>query len=286
MIQQNKRSLYLEYLCKAIGFLACAMPFILLLILLFAVFYKGFSRLNLDFFMHFSARSPKNAGIYSAWVGTLYLSALTALLSLPIGIGAAFFLEEYAKKNRFSYLFELNISNLAAVPSVIYGLLGLELFVRILGMGRSLLAGACTLTLLILPTIITTTREALKAVPMHYREAAWALGASQVQVCFCVVLPLALPGIVTGALLGLSRAMGETAPLIVIGAATFISYLPISVLDSFTVLPIQIFNWVSRPDPAFVENASAAIVVLLLFLLFLNGLATFLRQTFEQQRVF
>lgn len=209
------------------------------------------------------------------------MMSLTAAISFPIGLGAGIYLEEYTKKSWFTKLVEINISNLAGVPSIIYGLLGLGIFVRVCGFERSLLSGALTLTLLILPIIITTTREALKAIPISLREASFALGATQWQTIYGQVLPVAMPGILTGTILALSRAIGETAPLIAIGALTYIAFLPHTVFDPFTVLPIQIFNWVSRPQHGFSTNAAAAIIVLLFVTLLMNSSAIYIRRRFQ-----
>jgi phosphate transport system permease protein len=202
---------------------------------------------------------------------------------VPAGLAAAIYLEEYGRRNRLSRFIEINIANLAGVPSIIYGLLGLGLFVRAFGLGRSVLAGAATLALLVLPTIILATREALRAVPPSLREASYALGATKWQTIWRVVLPVALPGILTGVILSISRAIGETAPLITIGALTYVPFVPDSLWSAFTVLPIQIFNWVSRPQADFAENAAAAILVLLALLLTLNAVAIWLRDRYRRQ---
>jgi len=209
---------------------------------------------------------------------------LTAVLAVPIGIAAAIYLEEYGKSGRLSRLIEVNISNLAGVPSIIYGLLGLALFVRMLGLGRSVIAGAATLALLVLPVVILSTREALRAVPPSIREASLALGATKWQTIWFQVLPIAMPGVLTGLILALSRAIGETAPLITIGALTYVPFAPDSLWSPFTVLPIQIFNWLSRPQEAFAQNASAGIIVLLLVLLGMNAVAIVLRDRYQRRR--
>jgi phosphate transport system permease protein len=213
----------------------------------------------------------------------LVLISLTAVLTLPAGVGAAIYLEEYGKRNRLAGLIEINIANLAGVPSVIYGLLGLGLFVRALGLGRSVLAGAATLALLVLPIVIMSAREALRTVPQSLREACYALGATRWQAIRRVVLPMALPGILTGAILSLSRAIGETAPLIVVGALTYVTFLPDGINSPFTALPIQIFNWVSRPQKEFLVNAAAGIVVLLATMLLLNTMAILLRNRLQKR---
>jgi phosphate transport system permease protein len=209
---------------------------------------------------------------------------LTAILSIPVGIAAAIYLEEYGKSGRLGRLIEVNISNLAGVPSIIYGLLGLGLFVRTFGFGRSVLAGAGTLALLALPVVILSTREALRTVPFSIREASYALGATKWQTIWHQVLPSALPGVLTGLILALSRAIGETAPLITIGALTYVPFAPDSIWSAFTVLPIQIFNWLSRPQAAFAENASAGIIVLLLVLLGMNTIAIAVRDRYQRRR--
>jgi phosphate transport system permease protein len=248
-----------------------------LLVLLVDVARRGLPTLTWDFITSFPSRFPQQAGIKAALVGSLWLIGLTALFALPTGVAAAVWLEEIGRRGRLSQLIEINISNLAGVPSIIYGLLGLGLFVRALQLERSVLAGALTMSLLVLPIIIINTREALRAVPLSQREAAYALGATRSQVVWRVVLPVALPGILTGVILALSRAIGETAPLITIGALTFIAFLPESPLDPFTVLPIQIFNWVSRPQAGFHALAASGIIVLLVVLLSMNALAIYLR---------
>jgi phosphate transport system permease protein len=207
---------------------------------------------------------------------------LTAALAIPIGVAAAIYLEEYGGRGRMSRLIEINISNLAGVPSIIYGLLGLGLFVRMMGMGRSVLAGACTLALLALPVVILSTREALRAVPKSLREGSYALGATKWQTILHQVVPAAFPGILTGLILSLSRSIGETAPLITIGALTYVPFAPDSIWSAFTVLPIQIFNWVSRPQTAFAENAAAGIVVLLVLLLMMNATAIAIRDRLQR----
>ena len=212
--------------------------------------------LSWDFLNNYTSRRASQAGIRPALVGSVFIIVLTAAIALPVGVAAAIYLEEYGTRSRMARLIELNIANLAAVPSIIYGLLGLGLFVRALGFGGSILAGASTLALLVLPVVILSTREALRTVPMSLREGSYALGATKWQTIWYQVLPVALPGILTGLILALSRAIGETAPLITIGALTYVPFLPDSVWSPFTVLPIQIFNWVSRPQVEFAQNAA------------------------------
>jgi phosphate transport system permease protein len=231
----------------------------------------------------FPSRRARRAGIWPALWGTLYLVGITAIIAIPVGVGAALYLQEYGGKQRIASIIELNIANLAGVPSVIYGLLGLELFVRVFAFGSSVLAGGCTLALLVLPIVIISTREALRTVPNDLREAALGLGATRWQVIRHVVLPLALPGILTGAILSVSRAIGETALLILVGAVVFITFAPEGIDSQFTALPIQIFNWVSMPQKGFMENAAAGIIILLATLLTINLLAILLRNHFQRK---
>ena len=268
---------------------AIALPLGVLAALLGGVLWDGLGRIDLDFLRGFPSRKWEEAGVLPALVGSLLLVALTAIIAVPMGVGAAIYLEEYAREGRsvwtrrLATLIEVNIANLAGVPSVIYGLLGLEVFVRALSMDRSLIAGACTLALLVLPVVITSTREALRTVPDTLREGAYALGATPWQVVRQVVLPLALPGILTGSILSVSRAMGETAPLVVVGALAFITFLPDGPGSPFTALPIQIFNWVSRPQAGFATNAAAAIIVLVVLLVILNAGAILLRNRLQRR---
>jgi len=262
---------------------ALAMALGALAVLLIDALLDGWPRLNWPFLTSFPSRKPEQAGILSALVGTTSLMLLTAAAALPLGVGAAIYLEEYAKTHWMARLIEVNVANLAGVPSILYGLLGLQVFVRALGLGRSLLAGALTMALLVLPILVLATREALRAVPVSIREASYALGASRWQTIWHQVLPLALPGILTGSILAFSRAIGEAAPLITIGALTYIAFLPDSLTAPFTALPIQIFNWVSRPQKGFFVNAAAGIIVLLVVLLVMNGIAVYVRQRFQKR---
>ena len=263
-----------ELLCL----LAISIGMLALVVLLVDVLMRGIGTLSWTFLSSFPSRFPAQAGILAALVGTIWMLCITAAFALPTGIAAAVWLEEIAdKRNWLSRIVEVNIANLAGVPSIIYGLLGLGVFVRVFGFGRSILAGSLTMGLLVLPIIIINTREALRAVPSSQREAAYALGATRSQVVWNVVLPSALPGILTGTILALSRAIGETAPLITIGALTFIAFLPTSAFDPFTVLPIQIFNWVSRPQKEFHALAASGIIILLVVLLSMNAIAVILR---------
>ena len=268
------KALALAVLCVALGALA---------VLIADVWSDGASRLSWEFLSRFPSRRPEEAGIRHALAGSIFVIALTGALAVPIGVAAAIYLEEYGTRSFMARIIEINITNLAAVPSIIYGLLGLGLFVRAMGMGRSVMAGASTLALLALPVVILSTREALRAVPGSIREGSYALGATKWQTIWHQVLPAAFPGILTGLILALSRAIGETAPLITIGALTYVAFTPQSVHDTFTALPIQIFNWVSRPQAQFHVNAAAGIVVLLAFMLLLNGFAIWLRMRLQRR---
>jgi phosphate transport system permease protein len=250
----------------------------------------GVPRLNLDFFINFPSRRPAQAGILSAWVGSCLVMVVTAFFAVPLGVAAGVYLEEYASKNWVTDVIEINITNLAGVPSIVYGLLALGLFVYQFGFGQSILSAGLTLALLILPVVIVATREAIRSIPQGIREGAYALGGTQWQVCKDHIIPYSSAGILTGVIIGMARAIGETAPIITIGALTFIAFLPAAplkaeppfvsfdwVLSPFTVMPIQMFNWTSRPEAAFHQNAAAAGFVLVLMTLAMNGLAIYLR---------
>jgi phosphate transport system permease protein len=273
-----------ERMFRAVCLGAVIVPVLLLFGLLIDVTIDATDRLGTDFLTSYPSRRPEDAGILPGVVGSFWLITMTALIALPLGVGAAVYLEEYGGRGRLANLIEVNIANLAGVPSIIYGLLGLELFVRVLAMGRSLAAGALAMALLVLPIVIMSSREALRTVPQHLREAGLALGSTPWQVTRQVVLPMAMPGILTGAILAIARAIGEAAPLIILGALTYVDFLPSGPGSPFTVLPIQIFNWVSRPQPGFVADAAAGIVVLLATLLLLSGGAVWLRNRFEARR--
>jgi len=267
----------------ALSLLAIAIPLLILVGLVAHTLSDALGRIDWDFIVGYPSRRASAAGILPALVGSLWLIGLTALIALPLGVGAAVWLEEYGGRSRLAGFIEVNIANLAGVPSIIYGLLGLGLFVRFLGLDRSVLAGALTLSLLVMPIVIMATREALRTVPGHLREAAAALGATRWQVIRQVVLPMSLPGILTGSILSISRAIGETAPLIVVGALTYMTFLPQDPGDPFTALPIQIYNWVSRPQEAFLVNAAAGIMVLLVTMLTLNSAAILLRNRLQRR---
>ena len=273
-----------------LGLLAMMVGVLTLAALFANMAIDGIPRLTGDFFTSFPSRRAGQAGILSAWIGSVLVMLVTAIVAVPIGIAGAVYLEEYARKNWFTDIIEINITNLAGVPSIVYGLLALGLFVYTFGLGQSILSAGLTLALLILPIVIVATREALRAIPQMVREGAYACGATKWQVCSDHLVPYGMPGILTGVIIGLSRAIGETAPIITIGALTFIAFLPpvpfvgdaaAGPLDwlfsPFTVMPIQIFNWTSRPDPAFHANAAAASLVLVVLTLGMNALAIWLR---------
>ena len=256
---------------------------ILLAIFVGNIMIDGLSRIDWSFITSLPSRKPEDAGIWTAMMGTAWVLLFTAIIAFPIGVAAGIYLEEYGKKTRLANLLEINISNLAGVPSIIYGLLGLEIFVRALRLGPSILAGSLTLSLLILPIIIVATRESIKAVPSSVKEASFAMGATKWQTIWHQTLPASFGGILTGVILALSRAIGETAPLIVIGALAYVPFAPESPMDEFSVLPIQIYNWVSRPQHGFVINAAAAIIILLGITLIMNGIAVYFRNRWQKK---
>jgi phosphate transport system permease protein len=273
-----------------LGFVVLVVAMITLLALVFDFMVDGVPRIDGNFLMNYPSRRPDQAGILSAWVGTSLVMLTTAALAVPIGVAAGIYLEEYAPKNWLTDIIEINVTNLAGVPSIIYGLLALGLFVQTLRLGQTILVAGMTLALLILPIIIVATREALRSIPLEIREAAYGLGADKWQVVSMYLLPAARPGILTGAIVGMSRAIGETAPIITIGALTFIAFLPpppvqdtfpfvnLEWLNSpFTVMPIQMFNWISRPQAGFHVAAAATGVILLAMTLLMNGLAIYIR---------
>jgi len=286
----------LDKLFVVVGLLILMSCLGLLALLFLDLVRDGAARFGWDFLTQFPSRKAERAGILSAWVGTSMIMLVTAVVSLPVGVAAAIYLEEYAPKNWFTGVIEINVTNLAGVPSIVYGLLALGLFVYKFGFGQSVLSAGLTLALLILPIIIVGTREALRAVPKAIREAAYGLGATRWEVTMDHVLPYSTGGILTGLILGLSRAIGETAPIITIGALSFIAFLPNSPVSGqfpfvnfdwlkseFTAMPIQIFNWVSRPDQAFQQNAAAAAAILLGMTLAMNAVAIWIRYRFRKK---
>lgn len=285
-----------DHIFAIIGIVSLMAGILTLLALFTELMIDGYPRIGWNFFASFPSRRAEEAGILSAWVGTTLVMLVTALSAVPLGVASAVYLEEYARKNWLTAIIEINVTNLAGVPSIVYGLLALGLFVYKLDFGQSILSAGLTLALLILPIVIVSTREAIRAVPGSIREAAYALGATKWQTVRDHVLPYSLGGILTGTIMGLSRAIGETAPIITIGALTFIAFLPQSpfsadfpfisfkwLMDPFTVMPIQMFNWTSRPEAAFQHNAAAAGVILLVMTLIMNGIAIYIRYRFRKR---
>jgi phosphate transport system permease protein len=268
-----------------VGFaLAVVVGILGLAALLFDVLIDGLPFLNINFLSSYASRKAENSGILAPLAGTIWIVGMTAILTIPIGVGTAIYLEEFASKNRFNRLIELNIANLAGVPSVIYGLLGLAVFVQFLFNGsRNVTAGALTMTLLILPIVVIASQEAIKAVPSSYRDAAYAMGANRWQVVKAVVLPQALPGMMSGIILALSRAIGESAPILIISSLVWVTFIPTSPDSKFTVLPLQIFTWISQPQHSFRGIAAAAIIVLLIVLLSMNGIAIWIRSKYQSR---
>lgn len=281
--QRIKRRLQLNEIFKYIFLAGLVFALLVLSTLIYDVVSKGGGWVNLDFLRNFPSRRPEQAGLYPALIGSLWLMLLIVPMVFIVGVGAAIYLEEYAPKNRITSFIEVNISNLAGVPSIVFGLLGLTIFVRIMELGSSVLAGALTLGLMSLPIVIVASQEALRSVKMELRHASLALGASKWQTTFNVVLPSALPGIITGIILAVSRAIGETAPLIMVGAATFISTTPNNVFSDFTALPIQIYNWTSRPQAEFQNLAAAGIIVLMTVLITMNSAAIYIRNKYTNR---
>jgi phosphate transport system permease protein len=287
---------FLDYIFAIVGLLSTLVGLVMLFTLFIDLFIDGAPRLSYKFLTSFPSRFPGEAGIFSAWVGTFLVMLVTAFAAIPIGIAAGIYLEEYAKKNWLTNIIEINVSNLAGVPSIIYGLLALGLFVYFFKFGESILTGGLALALLILPIVIMATREAIRAIPNFIREASYALGATKWQTVQWHIIPYSTGGILTGVIIGLSRAIGETAPIITVGALTFIAFLPSSpitsefpfisfkwLMDPFTVMPIQMFNWVSRPQHEFHLNAAAAGIILLLMTLLMNAFAIYIRYKFRKR---
>lgn len=296
MEDRIKISRYLDALFSIIGLVLCFAGLGIITVLLINLFIDGSPRFTLKFFTSYPSRFPEEAGILSAWVGSLAVIFITAIAAIPVGICAGIYLEEYSRKNWFTSFIEINIANLAGVPSIIYGLLALGIFVYMFGFGESILTGGLTLALLILPIVIIATRESIRAIPQSIREASYACGATKWQTIRWHVLPYSMGGILTGIIIGLSRAIGETAPLITIGALTFIAFLPSSpvsgdfpfisfkwLFDPFTVMPVQIFNWISRPQKGFHVNAAAASIVLMFLTLLMNAFAIYIRYRFRRK---
>ncbi len=280
--RQSKRRM-LNSIMSKVFFLSTMIGIVVLIILLASILKQGVGALSIDFFTNFSSSRPERAGIKGALIGTLWLMALTTPIAVILSVGTAIYLEEYAPKNKLTHFIEVNISNLAGVPSVVFGLLGLTIFVRQFGFGNSVLAASLTLALMIMPVIIVSSKEALRSVPNSIREGSIGLGASKWQTIYRIVLPAAVPGIITGIILAVSRAIGETAPLVVIGIPVALLATPKSVFDSFQALPMQIYNWVKMPQEAFVSLTSAGIIVLLAMLLLMNLVAVLIRNKYSKR---
>lgn len=268
---------------RGLFFAATALAIVLLGMLLWSIVQPGWSWLSWHLVTSMPSRIPEKAGMNSAIWGSIWIVSVSAIFSFVVGLGCAIYLEEYATQNRWTDFVQTNISNLAGVPSIVYGLLGLVIFVDWLHLGRSILAGALTMGLLILPVVVIASREAIRAVPLSLRQASYGLGATQWQTVRSHVLPSAFPGILTGIILSMSRAIGETAPLIVVGGASQVLFRPSNLLDPFMVMPLQIYNWTSRPQEAFEHLAAAAIIVLMIVLLIFNSVAILLRQHFSKK---
>ncbi|WNS74305.1 phosphate ABC transporter permease PstA [Bacillus sp. DTU_2020_1000418_1_SI_GHA_SEK_038] len=283
VIKRMKARLLKNILFKTIFFTATMFGLLVLGILLYRILTQGIAYLDLQFLQSLPSRKPEQAGVKTALIGTVWLMGVVAPVSLLLGVGTAIYLEEYAKKNRFTRFIQINISNLAGVPSIVFGLLGLTVFVRALALGTSVLAAGLTMSLLVLPIIIVASQEAIRSVPKELREASYGMGATKWQTIVQVVLPAAIPGILTGGILALSRAIGETAPLVVLGLPLFLAFLPKSVFDMFTVLPMQIYNWTGRPQAEFQSIAAAGIIVLLVMLIGMNSIAVLIRNKFQRR---
>ncbi len=287
LIIKHKRRDLIFALCGLLALMIGVLTFVVLFV---GMLIDGLPRLSWEFFTHFPSRRAEQAGILSAWVGTTLVMVVTAVAAIPVGVAAAVYLEEYAPKNIVTDIIEINVTNLAGVPSIVYGLLALGLFVYTFGFGQSILSAGLTLALLILPVVIVATRESIRAIPSAIREGAYALGATKWQTTADHILPYSMPGIMTGIIIGMARAIGETAPVITIGALTFIAFLPAPpvkaefpfmsfewLMSGFTVMPIQMFNWTSRPEAAFHQNAAAAGLVLVVMTLSMNAVAIYIR---------
>ncbi|MEH7124537.1 phosphate ABC transporter permease PstA [Bacillus sp. JJ1532] len=283
VIKHMKARLLTNILFKTLFLMATMFGLLVLGILLYRILTQGIAYLDFQFLQSLPSRKPELAGVKTALIGTVWLMGVVAPVSLLLGVGTAIYLEEYAKKNRFTRFIQINISNLAGVPSIVFGLLGLTVFVRALALGTSVLAAGLTMSLLVLPIIIVASQEAIRSVPKELREASFGMGATKWQTIVHVVLPAAVPGILTGGILALSRAIGETAPLVVLGLPLFLAFLPKSVFDMFTVLPMQIYNWTGRPQAEFQSLAAAGIIVLLVMLIIMNSIAVLIRNKFSKR---
>lgn len=277
-MSNNRVNRWKDKLFEAFALMCTLLSLLALALLLYVIASKGIKHVNWTFLSSLPSRNIENTGVYTAIAGMITVLLLTIIISFPIGIGAGIYLEEFVdKKNKSAKFLETNIINLSGVPSIIYGILGMELFVRLCGWGNSIIAGASTLSLLVIPIVIVATREAIKSVPHSLREASLAMGASTWQTIKNVIIPSAYGGILTGMILSVSRAIGETAPLIVVGALVYVPFLPEGIMDQYTVLSIQIFHWISKPQQAYIGLAAAGIIILLSITFLLNGLAIYLR---------
>jgi phosphate transport system permease protein len=283
VLKKMSSRLAVNQIFRALFFMATLFGLVVLAVLIYRVLTQGIGYLDLQFLQNVGSRFPEKAGIYAALIGSLWLMAVVVVVSFILAVGTAIYLEEYAKQNRVNNFIKVNISNLAGVPSVVFGLLGLTIFARMFALGQSVLAAGLTMSLLILPVIIVAAQEAVRAVPKEMRDASYAMGATKWQTITRVVLPAAIPGILTGSILAFSRAIGETAPLVVLGVPTILLFTPASIMDTFTALPMQIYDWTRRPQAAFHDVASAGIIILLLLLLFMNSVAVFIRNKFQNR---
>lgn len=283
VLAKMKPRLAKNVIFRSLFFFATMFGLIVLGTLFYRVLTQGLGYLDLQFLQSLPSRKPEQAGVYTALIGSIWLMVVVAPVSMLIGVGTAIYLEEYANKNKFTSFIKINISNLAGVPSIVFGLLGLTLFVRALTLGTSVLAAGLTMSLLVLPVIIVASQEAIRAVPNELREASLGMGATKWQTIVRVVMPAAIPGILTGGILALSRAIGETAPLVVLGLPLFLAFLPRTVFDMFTVLPMQIYNWTGRPQEEFQALAAAGIIVLLVLLIAMNSIAVLIRNKFQKR---
>lgn len=283
ILKRMKRRIIFNKVWRRILLFAIVIALASLGVLLIRIITQGFGYLNWDFITNFASRIPANAGIKAALVGSVYLMLVVAPVSIILGVCTALYLEEYAKKNKINDFIRMNIANLAGVPSIVFGLLGLTIFVRMFDLGKSILAAGFTMSLLVLPIIIVAAQEAIRAVPNEQREASFGMGATKWQTILRVVLPASIPGILTGSILALSRAIGETAPLVVIGIPVIIQFLPDSLMSTFTALPMQIFEWAKRPQEEFQRVAAAGILVLMMMLILMNSVAIYIRNKFQKR---
>ncbi|TYS87636.1 phosphate ABC transporter permease PstA [Rossellomorea aquimaris] len=283
VLKKMSSRLMVNSIFKGLFLLATLFGLVVLSVLLYRVFTQGIGYLDLQFLQNVGSRFPEKAGIYAAFMGTIWLMFVVVIVSFILAVGTAIYLEEYAKQNKINKFIKVNISNLAGVPSVVFGLLGLTIFARAFALGQSVLAAGLTMSLLILPVIIVAAQEAIRSVPRELRDASYGMGATKWQTITRVVLPAAIPGILTGSILAFSRAIGETAPLVVIGVPTILLFTPGSILDTFTALPMQIYDWTRRPQADFHDVAAAGIIILLGLLLIMNSIAVLIRNKFQKR---